>query len=478
MSDKLKRYKDKRNFKKTDEPIGDIYKSSKKLRFVVQHHLARKDHYDFRLEFNGVLKSWAVPKGPSYNTSDKRLAIEVEDHPLNYKNFEGIIPQGEYGGGTVMLWDEGLWEPINDPKKGLTEGSLKFTLKGKRLKGNWSLVKIKDNNWLLIKEKDEYSKTTSYIDKFKTSIKSGLTIDEIGNNNKKTLIGEITIEKVKISNPDKIIFDDLKITKKDIVLYYQKIYSRMFPFLKNRIISTVRCPKGIEDECFFKKHLGTYNKGVELVDIPNKEGQLSDYYYIKNISGLIYEVQMNTIEFHIWGSNVKNLDKPDIMVFDLDPDEKMNLERVREGVRDLKSILDNLSLTSFLKTSGGKGYHVVIPLKPSGNWEVFREFAKNIAEIMETKWPEKYVSNIRKVNRKNKIFIDWVRNTKSATSIAPYSLRIKDKATVSMPIKWSELDLIAPDGITIKDAIKRLNRKDPWANFFKIKQQLKMNKNI
>ena len=148
----------------------------------------------------------------------------------------------------------------------------------------------------------------------------------------------------------------------------------------------------------------------------------------------------------------------------------MDLKTVREGVKDLKSILDNLSLKSFLKTSGGKGYHIIVPIQSIKTWKKFREFAKNIAKLMETKWPDKYVSNMRKEKRKNKIFIDWVRNTKGATSVAPYSIRIRKNATVSMPISWNELDKIKPDEITIELAIKRLKRKDPWEDFFDVEQ--------
>ena len=139
----LDKYNAKRNFKKTKEPKGKVEnKRRKKLRFVVQHHLARKDHYDFRLEWEGTLKSWAVPKGPSYNSKDKRLAIMVEDHPLSYRNFEGTIPKGEYGGGTVMLWDEGYWEPLTKINKSFKVKMFKFTLYGKRLKGKWTLIKL------------------------------------------------------------------------------------------------------------------------------------------------------------------------------------------------------------------------------------------------------------------------------------------------------------------------------------------------
>lgn len=477
MAANLKKYKQKRNFNKTKEPKGEKEKTLKKLKFVVQHHLARRDHYDFRIEWNGTLKSWAVPKGPSYSPNDKRLAVQVEDHPISYRNFEGIIPQGEYGGGTVMIWDVGNWVPINDPTKGLESGFLKFILKGERLKGIWTLVKMKEDNWLLIKENDDYSKNIPYINKYTKSIKTGLTMKEIENGKKikkdSSNGEECVIESVKISNSDKILFDKQKITKKDIALYYQKVYSRMAPFLKDRLISTIRCPEGTDSSCFFKKHLGIHNKGIGMKKVQNKNDNKEDYYYIKSISGLISEVQMNTIEFHIWGSNIKSLNKPDIIVFDLDPDEKMSIKKVRQGVKDLKSILDELSLTSFLKTSGGKGYHVVVPIKPAANWKKIREFAKNIAEIMEAKWPDRYVSNVRKVNRKNKIFVDWIRNIKGATSVAPYSLRIKNNATISMPITWKEFDTVTPNGVTMVEAIKRLRKKDPWTNFFQVNQQLK-----
>lgn len=284
---------------------------------------------------------------------------------------------------------------------------------------------------------------------------------------------EFIIEKIKISNPDKILYNKSKITKEEVVKYYQKIYPKMKPFLDNRIISTIRCPDGVNSSCFFKKHLITRNKGIGRMDILNKDGEKEDYYYIKNISGFISEVQMDTIEFHIWGSTVKTLNKPDIIVFDLDPDEGMNLEKIREGVRDLKSILDALSLKSFLKTSGGKGYHIVVPIKPSASWRKIREFTKNIAIVMERKWPDKYVSNVRKINRKNKIFVDWIRNIKGATSVAPYSLRAKENASVSMPITWKELDLITPNEITMDEAIKRIQKKDPWSDFFEVEQEIK-----
>ena len=813
MTTKLKEYNQKRNFERTFEPEGKIEDYEEGLRFVVQHHMASRDHYDLRLEWEGVLLSWAVPKCPSYDTHDKRLAIHVEDHPLEYRKFEGTIPKGEYGGGVVMLWDEGIWEPYGNVEEGLLKGELKFVLKGIRLKGKWALIRLKSksgdksDNWLLLKEKDEYA-NTNQISEFTTSIRTGRTMAEIeGGEDEKVLrnpfsnldvqlaklantipegedwlyelkydgfriitfvegnsvrmitrngndytkrfydiastiidwasgramvldgevvitdesgktdfqalqnyvknpqgqsltyivfdllaldgvdlrghrlidrkeiletlmqgapdslyysryvrgegkesfnvaceasmegivgkkvcsiysgtrngdwiklkcdkrqefviggyslsdkkasgvsslllgvyegeelayagragtgisendmkvleekfeilkrthppfklapkpkarekitwiepelvaeikfaewtkdnllrqasykgirtdknpkdikkeekvedekqiqsfskedeepnklnVNGIIIEGIKISNPDKVIFDDSEITKVDVARYYAKVSERMLPYLSHRILSVVRCPKGISQLCFYKKHPGSANKGIMTIPITTSSGETEDYFYIDNVSGLISEVQMGTLEFHTWGSCVTQLEKPDMMVFDLDPDEGMDLSRVRQGVRDIKSILAELSLDSYLMTSGGKGYHVVIPLKPTVTWDSFHDFARQVAEVMEQKWPDRYTSNVRKAKRTGKIFIDWIRNGRGATSIAPYSLRARYGARVSMPIAWNELDTVAPDGIKMSDALLRIEGNDPWEDFFKNNQMLK-----
>lgn len=812
MTAQLNEYNQKRDFDKTLEPEGRTKNSNENLRFVVQHHLASRDHFDFRIEWNGVLLSWAVPKGPSFNTHVKRLAVQVEDHPLEYRNFEGTIPKGEYGGGVVMIWDEGYWEPYANVDEGLSEGSLKFSLKGKRLKGKWTLVRIKakegesKNNWLLIKEKDEYVKNEDGISEFTTSIRTERSMAEIeggiekkmprnpfnnayvqlaklvksvpeeegwiyemkydgyrilafveGNNvrlltrnsnnytnrfysiasslidwakgramvldgelvitdetgktdfqalqnymrnpmgqnltyiifdilsldgldlreeplikrkeiledlmkeaptnlyysryvngygnesfvaacragmegiigkradsiysgtrnddwiklkcdkrqefviggyslsDKRTsgvsslLLGvyedeeliyvgragtgisesdmkifeskfehimrsespfkiapksksnerlfwldpeltaeikfaewtkddllrqarfkglridknpkdikrespknetefkaqaestekpankdqSLTIEGVNITSPDKVIFNDPEITKEDVIRYYLYVSHRMLPYVSDRILSIVRCPKGVSQACFYKKHPGPGSKGIITVPFLTNDGETEEYFYIDDVSGLVSEAQMGTLEFHIWGSRYKTLEMPDMMVFDLDPDEGMDIDRVRKGVEDIKSILDDISLKSYLKTSGGKGYHVVVPLKPSVSWEKFRDFAKQVAEVMEYKWPDRYTSNVRKSKRTDKIFIDWIRNARGATSVAPYSLRARKGAKVSMPISWDELYTVEPDGVSMKDAILRIEGNDPWKDFFQNNQLLK-----
>lgn len=811
----LEEYRQKRNFDKTSEPEGltEPADQEEELHFVVHHHLARRDHYDLRLEWNGVLLSWAVPKGPSFNPQDKRLAIRVEDHPLEYRHFEGTIPKGEYGGGTVMLWDEGYWIPLGNVETGLREGSLKFVLKGARLKGKWALVRMKGkeedtkDNWLWLKEKDEYARTEEGIAEFTTSVRTGRTMEQIeqgttdhptpnpfspaeaqfmlakpvsrppegedwlyeikydgyrimafiqgqqvqlitrnghdyahrfgevtaslrgwaagrsmvldgemvvidqkgrtdfqalqhygrttegrltyivfdllaldgadwrdrpliqrkqrlaslmeqapaslyyskhiegngaeclqaacqmqlegiigkkahslysGNRSgdwvklkcqrrqefviggytqseardlsalllgvydgdqliyvgragtgfterimaelkqrfaplkrdtspfqqppklkgdqsivwlEPLLVAEIqyaeltkdrqlrqasfkglrhdkppkeiqmdsldkTVTKthsepasqpetappggplviggITISHPDKVIFEQPRTTKADVVRYYAAVAERMLPHIRCRILSIVRCPKGVAEACFFKKHPGPGSKGVVTVPILSSKGETEEYFYIEEPEGLIAEAQMGTLEFHVWGSRVDHLEQPDLMVFDLDPDEGMPLDQVRQGVRDLKHILDELSLQCYLKTSGGKGYHVVVPFTPSADWDAFYQFARQVAEVMEKTWPDRYTTNVRKEKRKNKIFIDWIRNGRGATSVAPYSLRAREGATVSMPIRWDELDTVAPGQITMAQALERLDRPDPWQDFWQVQQQLKI----
>ncbi|MGI6678957.1 MAG: non-homologous end-joining DNA ligase [Dehalobacterium sp.] len=286
----------------------------------------------------------------------------------------------------------------------------------------------------------------------------------------------LVIAGIKITNPNKVIFDKPKITKGEVVRYYEKAAKRMLPYVRHRILSIVRCPKGVGETCFYKKHPGPDIKGIVTIPITTGSGEVEDYFYLENKSGLISEAQMGTVEFHTWGSRVGELEKPDIMVFDLDPDQGMDLGRVRQGVADLKEILTELSLNSYLKTSGNKGYHVLVPLKPSVSWEVFYDFAKGVAQVMEQKWPERYTGNMRKAKRIDKIFIDWIRNGRGATSIAPYSLRARLGAKVSMPIFWEELDEVTPDGIDIEESLARINTNDdPWKDFFHNHQSLKNN---
>ncbi len=276
------------------------------------------------------------------------------------------------------------------------------------------------------------------------------------------------MKQIQITNPDKILYKKDKITKMQVIEYYNCICDYMFPYLDKRLISVIRCHSKCDKNCFYKKHPLKENEFIKTYKVEKQE-----YFYLKNKYGILYESQMGTIEFHTWASNVKQIDKPDIMTFDLDPDVNVSLEKLREGVLDLKSVLDNLNLKSFLKTSGGKGYHILVPFKSSVDFDKFYNFANSVAVFMEEKWPTKYTTSIRKEKRKGKIFIDFMRNHKGSTVVAPFSLRAKEKPTVSMPIDYKDLKKIAPNEITMFDALKRIKKHNPWEDFFKINQKLK-----
>lgn len=791
MDGKLYEYNKKRDFSRTAEPNGKpgARQDGKGRKFVVQRHLARAEHFDLRLELDGVLLSWAIPKGPSFNTADKRLAVMVEPHPVEYADFEGVIPKGEYGGGTVMLWDEGVWEPRVRPQTALKKGELKFTLFGKRLRGDWALIRMADTaeadekNWLLIKEKDEYAKKEAGTENFKTSIRSGLTIKQIGasqaskknpfdrasvqlaeaaesvphgdewlyelkydgyralaftEKGKTRLIsrngadftdkftpvakaveahfkgraavldGEIvvtdkngipdfqaiqayeknpssggaptyvifdvlaldgkdlrnmpltirkeklssvlknappplalsgyvrkmdkksfdritdkglegivakkaqsqyagkrngdwikikqrrkqelviagytpddtggikslilgyyddgvlkyagragtglnaavkrelkekfaslkqvkrpfenadkapenavwlkpkltaetefaewtkdgvlrqasfkglrydkaakeaarekyyrrdtpqeTVAGVKISHPDKIMFPDCGFTKLNVAQYYERVAPRIMPHIKDRLLSAVCCPDGINGQRFFKRHLSEQLDGVR--NAPAGDGE--DYFYIYSAVGIVSLAQYNAVELHAWGCKKNSPDRPDVMVFDLDPDERLDAESVIRGALELKKLLEKLGLKSFIKTSGGKGYHIATPFRPTADWDTVRAFSKKTAELMAAKYPDKFTSVSRLSEREGRIYIDWQRNGLGSTSAAPYSLRLKPIPTVSMPVSWRELKNVTPDGFKPDDAIRRLNKADPWADFAKTKLNQKI----
>lgn len=272
---------------------------------------------------------------------------------------------------------------------------------------------------------------------------------------------------VEISSPERVIYKKLNITKLDVAKYYAKVAEKMLPYVSGRPLSAIRCHSGVDGECFFKKHPTTEK---EMVKTFTRNGE--EYFYITTAKEIVFQAQMGTIEFHTNGATVKKLDKPNIMVFDLDPDENLPLDKLREGVTKLKLVLDEIGLKSYLKTSGGKGYHIVVPFKASKNWDAFSEFAQNVARLAEKKHPKLFTTNIRKATRKGKIFIDYLRNDTGSTCVAPYSLRARDAAGISMPIFWNHLYKVAPNEVTLLNVANYLKGADPWKNFFNEKQKI------
>jgi bifunctional non-homologous end joining protein LigD len=228
----------------------------------------------------------------------------------------------------------------------------------------------------------------------------------------------------------------------------------------NRPLSLVRCPQGRSKKCFFQKHnTATFGPEVRQVEIEEKKGEVVDYVYVEDAAGLVACVQMGTIEFHGWGSPVADIEKPDRLVFDLDPDEGLGFAEVKRTARDLHRYLADMGLQSFPLTTGGKGLHVVVPLAPKAEWPQVKDFAQRFCVALATAEPDRFTANLAKVKRKGRIFLDYLRNQRGATAIMPYSARARDNATVSAPIAWDELDDLEGGNIyTVRDADLLLER--------------------
>ncbi len=522
----LLEYQRKRNFNRTREPRGGHVAAHKRLAFVVQKHAASHLHYDFRLELDGVLKSWAVPKGPDLDPAQKRLAIQVEDHPVQYGDFEGIIPEGEYGGGTVMVWDRGTWEtePDSDPLESYRAGRLKFELHGQKLRGKWMLVRrggastLAERHWFLIKERDRFaSATKSITDSKPLSAITHCDMDEIaadadrvwGRNGavKKprrrshSLNGAATSAKqraigsrspssrteqnsptspnvvggVALTHPDKVLYPDEGFTKLDVARYYEQVADWMLPHVVGRPLALVRCPNGRGKPCFFQKHPDS-SKSRHLVALNVSETAAAEYHLaIKDRAGLIELVQLGVLEIHVWGSRARLLEKPDRLVFDLDPDPSLGWPTVVAAAREVRLLLEQFGLQTFVKTTGGKGLHLVAPIRPRVEWPEAKAFCKAVADLIVQAAPDRYIATMSKAARAGKIFIDYLRNSRGATAVAAYSTRARPGATVSAPLTWDELSgRIKPDRFNIRTMPARLvaMKMDPWAELPKVKQTI------
>ncbi len=832
----LKEYWTKRDFETTPEPKGKVAARAKStaLSFVIQKHAASHLHYDFRLELDGTLKSWAVPKGPSLNPKDKRLAVHVEDHPLEYGGFEGIIPPKQYGSGSVIIWDRGTWEPLGDPQEAYVKGKLKFQLHGEKLQGGWTLARMggraaggPKENWLLIKENDQEAKTGDAADVVAThplSVESGRDVSELAlgqdkvwnskpKNNarvkkrpvknlpappvfikpqlatlvdtapsgskwvheikydgyrmlcridengariysrnekewttvfpnivmeagqlplqnawldgevvsvnaegvssfqalqnglengrmpdnilyyvfdllyldgedltalpllerktrlakllanlkadnshilysdhmqiegeifyryacqhglegiiskdgqapyassrsrtwlktkclrrqefviagytepagsrsafgalllgiydggqllysgkvgtgfneaslqaihkrlrkieqknsplvnpprgygfndvhwvKPELVAEIgfsewtdagslrhptfhglredkpakdvvkeipssppedgsglkkiahkkdaVVAGVKLTHPERVLFTDANISKYELAEFYERIGEWILPHLSHRPLTLVRCPDGGQGKCFYQKHANaTVPQAIGRIEIQEAEGTVI-YMNANDVSAIVGLVQMGVLEFHTWGSQSDKPECPDRVTFDLDPDPTLPWSRLTEAAMLMRARLQSLGLESFVKTTGSKGLHVVMPLVRKHSWDEVKLFAKALSEEFAKADPKRFTSKMTKATRIGKIYIDYLRNGREATAVAAFSTRAKPHAPVSTPLAWAELEETpASDHFTVKSLPTRLEslKQDPWKEYATIKQSI------
>ncbi len=519
-------YRKKRDFKRTPEPQGKTVKPGRR-RFVVQEHHASRLHFDFRLEIEGVLKSWSVPKGPTLDPKEKRLAVATEDHPVDYLKFEGHIEEGNYGAGEVRIWDAGTYEIVpddKDSKKGgpgaaFRKGKLSFILRGDKLQGEFNLIRMKnrERQWLLIKGKDGFSEPgweletilQSEVKDFtpasqKREVRSDKSEGKKPGIRRKrksasseAAIGERPISaaqffragrlsgnanvKVKndilaLTNLDKFYWPENGYTKGDLIKYYYEISPHLLPHLLDRPLILKRFPNGITKGFFYQHDVDKAPEYIRTSRIKVADGHQVDYSIGGTVATLLYTANLGAIEQHPWHSRIHSLDHPDWIVFDLDPGESVRYRTICEVALGVKEALERLSLACYAKTSGSRGMHIYVPIEAEYDYEKVARIAKQVAGMVAGKLPE--ISTIErslKKRRSDQVYVDYMQNNRGKSIASPYSVRAREGATVSTPLDWSEIKRmkVTPQDFTIENIGKRIERKgDLFASVLGDRQSL------
>jgi bifunctional non-homologous end joining protein LigD len=432
----LEEYRKKRDFAATNEPAPNQLESERSI-YVVQKHNARRIHFDFRLEHDGVLKSWAVPKGFSDNPRDKRLAIRTEDHPVAYAAFSGVIPKGQYGAGTVQIWDKGKFVNITVKEgkvqplgEALEKGHFIIYLKGDKLNGSYAFTRVDNDEWVIVKKMERPRMSTE--------------IDLGGH-------------RIKITHPEKEL--DTGILKAELVEYYQHIAPLMLPHVENRLISMLRFPDGVRGEKFFQKNIPDYfPEWIESKCLKHESG-VTCYAIVKDEAAIVY-LSNQVVVPHIMVTRADKPKIPDKMIFDFDP-SRPDVPSLKSAVVKLRGFLQALGFTPYIMTTGARGYHVAVPIIREFENDGVREFALKVAQTL-AKQDATVTTQLSTEKREGKIFIDVNRISAMQTSVAPYAARSEPELPIASPFDWDELPNINPTSYTIRNHPK----EDAWHDFF------------
>ena len=525
-SRKLAEYQAKRDFRRTPEPSGkgdDGRGRNGGHRFVVQRHRARRLHYDLRLELDGVLVSWAVPKGPTLDPKARRLAVQVEDHPLSYFDFEGVIPDG-YGKGDVIVWDWGTWEPAGDvdPAKALEKGDLHFDLDGEKLKGRFVLVRRDKpdgkDDWLLLHKRDDAAQPGWDPEQHPQSVKTGRTNDEVvagkkagrrraasrRRSPKKERPGrweaatndelaalddldgngewEFQGRTLRLTNLDKVLFParpgEEPVTKRDLIRYHARIAPAMLPYLDGRPVNMHRYPNGADKPGFWHKAVPDHAPEW-LTRWRNEEadpGETECYIVADSPTALVWMANYGALELHPWTSTAADAHAPTWALIDLDPGEKTTWDDLILFARLHRTALEHLGVEARPKVTGKRGIQIWVPVT-AGHYtfddtrawveKLSRTIGKLVADKVSWAWEKK--------SRRGLARLDYTQNAINKTLVAPWSPRPAAGAPVSVPLDWEELDDpdLRPDRWTVRTACDRLTeRGDPLAALVGYRQEL------
>lgn len=517
----LATYQGMRDFERTPEPSGAVdgaldgagesRRHDDRPRFVVQRHRARRLHYDVRFEIDGVLVSWAVPRGPTLDPDVRRLAVHVEDHPIEYLDFEGVIPSGEYGGGDVIVWDTGAWEPGEpDPAKAVTDGTLHARIHGHKLKGEFVLVRTErrgqggdKEQWMLLHKHDEHAEEGWDAEDHPRSVVSGRTNDEVQadpdrlwrsdlpaaqasialkvqvpdpptDDELAALDGlgtkgswEVFGRTVTVTNLDTVLFParehEEPVTKRDFIRYTAQIAPTLLPYLAGRALNMHRYPKGAGTKGFWHKELPDHAPDwLPRWDNPDADpGETSTYLVIDEAAALVWAANYAALEWHPWTSRTDEPHRPTYVLFDIDPGERTSWAEVVELARLHRTALDHLGVRGRPKVTGRRGIQVWVPIRRGPDFETTRAWAETVSRTIGAVLPDLVSWKWTKADRGGLARLDYTQNVINKTLVAPYSPRAAPGAPVSAPIDWDELDDpgLRPDGFTIRTILPRLRER-------------------